>query len=68
MIDYKQHKKNTIALLQSNAKPSELYKYFRSFDDLKVSCVDIVAFNEACGFTSEFKDAMNNGNDLPEWL
>ena len=68
MINYNQIKKNTLALLESNAKPSELYNYFRSFDDLKESCVNIVAFNEDCGFTSKYKDAMNNGNDLPDWL
>ena len=68
MTNFKEVKTQANLLIASNAKPSELYAFFRSFDDAKDDCIDVIGFNALCGFTSEYKDAMNSGNDFPEWL
>ena len=68
MINFNKVKAMTTFLLESDVKPSELYSFFRSFDEEKAEFCDVMQFNRLCGFTSHYKDVMNKGNDLPEWL
>ena len=36
----------------------DLIRFFRSFDDEKLKCDDVMGFNKEAGFTTEYKDAM----------
>ena len=68
MTNFNEVKLQTEMLIEQNAKPSELYAFFRSFDNEKETVTDVMLFNKKCGFTSQYKDLMNHGVNAPEWL